>query len=128
MTLPAIQKNLDGSYPGLSLQDIFAFEPAAKALFSKAVCIGLQYPLADNTEKFMRQIKPEVTRLTGWEAKNPALSSADTYEAFYKACLEAANCWDFYRPIRDKRWGYSAFKKKFGMPPRFNGRDIGGVI
>lgn len=124
----AIQKNLDGSYPGLTLKDIFAFEPAAKALFSKAVLFGFTRPLPHEHLKFMSSIKPDVERLVGWSARNPALSSADTYETLYKACDEAADCWNYWWNIRYQRWGWSHFKKKFGVPPRFNDRDIGGML
>lgn len=124
----AIQKNLDGSYPGLTLKDIFAFSPAARALYSKAVMFGFSKPLPNQINEFMTRIKPEMQRLVGWDAQEPALSSAETYETFYRALEEAADCWHFYLKNRHQRWGWAAFKTKFGVAPRFDGRDIGGAL
>lgn len=128
MTALPIQKNFDGQGVNLKLDDIFAIEPRCKALFNQCVVVGLTKPLDDNEPEFMKSIKPRLVKLVGNEAEKEVLSASDTYELFYKACLEAVNCWDYYRPIKDKRWGYGAFKKKFGVAPRFNQRDIGGDL
>ena len=128
MTALAVQKNLDGTYSGLSLKQIFAFSPAAKALFNKAVMFGFSKPLPNEIDKFMTDIKPQLSQLVGWEAQEPALSSAETYDTFHRACEEAADCWHFYLKNRHQRWAWAAFKTKFGVPPRFDGRDIGGGL
>ncbi|MDD2998326.1 MAG: hypothetical protein PHV05_04635 [Candidatus Riflebacteria bacterium] len=128
MTALLIQKNFDGQGVDLKLNDIFVIEPKCKMLFNQCVAIGLDKPLKNNDGEFMRIIKPRLVKLVGYDAEKEVLSASDTYELYYKACLEAVNCWDYYRPIKDKRWGYGAFKKKFGVAPRFNSRDIGGDL
>ena len=122
-----IQTNFDGQGVNLKLKDIFALDGRCKALFGQCVITGLMQPLKDNESEFLRKFKPRIQTLVGFSADKRILSAPETYETFYKACLEAVNCWDYYRPIRDRQWAYGAFKKKFGTPPRFNQKALGGL-
>ncbi len=121
MTALAIQKNLDGTASNLKLKEIFAIEPKAKALFDLCVCHGLASPLDDPTVNFNKSILPKIKNLVGWDAQNPVLSAPETFETLHKACFDAANCWIYWRNIKDKKWGWAAFKKKFGKAPNFSG-------
>lgn len=123
----AIQKNLDGSFPGLKLKEIFEIEPAAKALFNKCVAWGLENPLEDAAKFLEREIKPTLLKLAGWNARKEELSATETFETLAKALHEAANCWMYYNRIRKNSWAYSAFKAKFGAAPRFNPRKLGAM-
>lgn len=119
MTALPIQKNLDGSYPKLKLKEIFAHEPKCRSLFSECVAIGLSRPLEDNGKVFAQKIKPRLEKLVGWNAEKDVLSASGTYDTFHRACLEAIDCWMFYRRFKNKRRAWGAFKSKFGRPPLF---------
>jgi hypothetical protein len=121
----AIQRNLDGSFPGLDLKQIFAIEPAAKILFAKCVAYGIENPLKDAARFFERNIKPAMQRLVGWESQKPELSAPETYEVLHRALHDAANCFVFYNKHRNTKWIHRAFKDKYGILPRFDVRKTG---
>lgn len=116
-----IQPNLDGTLPQLSLKQIFEVEPKAKSLYCECVAIGLKNPLNFNESLFeTRDLKQKLQKIAGFDAQNPLLGSVETYEKLHKACIEALNCWDFWKKVRGKKWGYSAFVTKFFSKPYFN--------
>lgn len=126
MTALPVQKNLDGSAPCLRLKEIFAIEPKTKTIFTECVALGLSKPLEDNEGEFLKKIKPRLVKLVGWEAEKEVLSASETYEAVYRACLEAVNCWDFYRKFKNKKQAWGTFKAKFYTAPIFKGIDAFG--
>jgi hypothetical protein len=121
MTALPIQKNLDGSVPTLKLKDIFTIEPKVKTIFAQCVELGLSKPLDDNTMAFQKTIKPRLAKLVGWDAEKDVLSASETYDTVHQACLEAINCWMFYRRFKNPKQAWAAFKSKFGRPPLFKG-------
>lgn len=105
--------------PKLTLNKIFEIEPKAKTVYRLCGYIGLKYPYEDNIEKFKKEYEADLEKIVGKNAKKEELRTTEAYELLYSACLEAVNCWDFWRPIKDKKYGFARFHNKFGIMPAF---------
>lgn len=116
-----IQPNLDGTLPELSLKQIFEVEPKAKALYCECVTVGLKYPLRFNEDQFeKRGFRQKLEKIAGFDAEKPLLRTGEAYEKLYKACMDALDCWSFWKKVRNKKWGFSAFITKYYCKPYFN--------
>ena len=74
----------------MTFEELCALEPRLRELYqrAKAVRDDRRKPSFCANSIWYRELKPELCRLVGWEASNPALRTSEAYDLGYETIYE----------------------------------------